>query len=477
MGVLLLSGSNAFRLAVQFIMFPVLARLLDPADYGLMGLAMPVVLFALTLGEGGMGPALLRAADPDGRVESTMFWTSLGIGLICGATLLGLAPLLGLALGDARITPVLLWLAPIMLLSALSSVPSVRIQRRGANWIFATGDVASSLTGAAAAFACAYNGWGVWSLVVQQLVIWTVKVSVIFPLSGNKVGGRLCPASLRYLLRHGTPLVGSNLLNLFSMSVDALLVGRILGVKELGYYVLAFQIVRIPEAILNGPVFLTFLPAIARLDTKSPAATTLLLQALRMMLAISAPLMLGLAATAGLALPLLLGTRWQPAVMLLMLLAPPAIAQTLGWLARALLIGRGRSSLQFRLSLLNAGLTLAGVLGGVAFGIDGVAAGIGISVILGNLAYLIAAMAELRLGVAQLGRAVGAPLIAAGFMVLGVAALRLLLAHAGCPAVAALLLSIGAGALLYGGAIWRLAPDLLGAGATLFWRRPAVPAE
>ena len=265
-GVLLLSGSNAFRLAVQFILFPVLARLLSPGDYGLMGLAMPVVLFALTLGEGGMGPALLRAADPQGRVESTMFWTALATGGLCAAGLLVAAPLLAVGLGNARITLVLVWLAPVMLLSALSSVPSVRIQRRGASWIFATGDVASSLTGAAAALAAALGGWGVWSLVAQQLVIWTVKLAVLFPLAGNRIGGRPCPAALRYLLRHGTPLVGGNLLNLFSISVDALLIGRILGIKQLGYYVLAFQIVRIPEAILNGPVFLTFLPAIVRLD-------------------------------------------------------------------------------------------------------------------------------------------------------------------------------------------------------------------
>jgi PST family polysaccharide transporter len=469
-GVLLLSGSNAFRLAVQFLLFPILARLLTPADYGLMGLAMPVVLFALTLGEGGMGPALLRAADPDGRVESTMFWTALATGGICAGALLALAPFLALALHNPRIAPVLIWLAPIMILSALSSVPSVRIQRCGASWIFATGDVASALAGAAVAFACALGGLGVWSLVAQQLVIWSVKLAVIFPLAGNRIAARPCPDALRYLLRNGTPLVGANLLNLFSISVDALLIGRLLGVTQLGFYVLAFQIVRIPEAVLNGPVFLTFLPSIVRLDMDRGAASTMFLQAMRVMLSVSAPLMLGLTLTAGIAVPLLLGPRWHPAILLLMLLAPPAIAQTLGWLARALLIGRGRTGLQLRLALLNAALTLAGVLGGVPFGIGGVAAGVGLSVLLGNLSYIVAATVELRLAPHALAQAIGGPAAAAGIMVLGVTGLKLLLPP-GCPAIGVLLFCIGAGALLYWGAVKRLAPDVLGMGATLLTRR------
>jgi PST family polysaccharide transporter len=363
-----------------------------------------------------------------------------------------------------------MWLAPIMILSALSSVPSVRIQRSGASWIFATGDIASSLTGAAAALGCALSGLGVWSLVVQQLVIWTVKLGVLFPLAGNRIAARPCPDALRYLLRHGTPLVGANLLNLFAISVDALLIGRFLGITQLGFYVLAFQIVRIPEAILNGPVFLAFLPAIVRLDMDRAAAAHLFLKAIRVMLTISAPLMLGLTLTAGLALPLLLGARWHPAILLLMLLAPPAIAQTLGWLARALLVGRGRSGLQLHLALLNAGLTVAGVLGGLPFGIRGIAVGVGLSVVLGNLAYIVAAMAELHLAPRLLARATQAPLAGAGLMVAGVALLRLLLPPS-CPLLAALLLCAGLGVALYGSAIWLLAPDLLGA---VFARHRAV---
>jgi PST family polysaccharide transporter len=467
LGVLLLSGSNAFRLIVQFMLFPVLARLLSPADYGLMALAMPVVLFALVLGECGMGPALVRAPDPHGDVEATMFWTALGAGIACAAVLLLGAPLIAHLLGHPMISPVLLWLAPSLVLSALCSVPSVRIQKSGATWMFALGDVTSTVAGAAAVLYGALTGLAVWSLVAQQLMIWTIKAAVLTRLAGTRIHGRPHRAAFRYLASHGTPLVASNLLTLFSNSIDAILIGRLLGVEQLGFYALAYQIVRIPEAVLNGPVFVSFLPAIARLDADRPAAARLFVDALRMMLSVSAPLMLGLALTADLAVALLLGPRWHGTTPLLILLAPPAVAQTLGWLSRALLLGRGRSSLQFRLAFLNALLTLAGVLGGAPFGIYGITIGVAAAVVLGSFAYLAAAIREVGVPIRVVAIAALPALAATTIMACGVAGVRMLL-PAGLPMPVSMALIVGCGMVLYAASMRVLAPKTFAAALLLF---------
>lgn len=466
-GVLLLSGSNAFRLTVQFLLFPVLARLLDPEDYGLIALAMPVVLFAITLGEGGMGPALMRVPDPNGEVEATMFWTSLATGIVCAAVLLLAAPLIATALSHARIAPVLMSLAPVLLLSAAFGVPAVRIQKSGATWIFAVGDVASTIAGAAVALFGALIGWGVWCLVAQQLVVWSIKLAVLIGLAGIKVRAGPRRSSFRYLMRHGTPLVGSNLLTLLSNAIDALLIGRLLGVAQLGFYALAYQIVRIPETVLNGPVVISFLPAVARLDAGPRAAIRMFLDALRMMLTVSAPIMVGVALTADLSVGLLLGPRWHDTALLLTILAPPAIAQTLGYLSRALLLGRGRSDLQFGLALLNAALTLAGVLSGAPFGIVGIAVGVAVAVVLGNLAYIIAAMREAYVSFQALALALAPTLAAVTIMGCGVVGLRALL-PAALSAWVSMVLAAGVGTTLYVSALRLLAPEAFA--AAIFWR-------
>jgi PST family polysaccharide transporter len=476
LGVLLLSGSNAFRLTVQFLLFPILARLLSPADYGLLALAMPLVLFALVLSEGGMGPAAVRAPDPHGEVEATMFWTALATGIGCAAFLLLAAPLIAAAVSHAMIVPVLMWLAPILVLSAVSSVPSVRIQKSGTIWIFAVGDVASTIAGAAVALYAALTGWGVWSLVAQQLVIWTVKLAVLIGFAGTEIHRKPGREAFRYLVRHGAPLVGANLMTLFSNSIDAVLIGRLLGVEQLGFYALAYQIVRIPETVLNGPVLVSFLPAIVRLGGDRPAAAQMFVDALRMMLSVAMPLMLGLALTADLSVPLLLGARWHATAPLLMLLAPPAIVQTLGWLAMALLLARGCSALQLRLAFLNAALTLTAVLAGTPFGIFGIASGVALAVVIGNLAFLAAAMREVRVPVRALAVALAPTLAAATIMACGVAGMRTLL-PADLPAPTSLALAVGAGMLLYGGAMRMLAPETLTAALAPFRRPGRAVAE
>jgi PST family polysaccharide transporter len=469
LGVLLLSGSNSFRLCVQFLLFPVLARLLSPTDYGLMALAMPVVMFALTIGEGGMGPALVRSADPDGSVEATMFWTALATGLGCAAILVLSAPLIAGALANTAVAPVLIWLAPIMVLSSVCSVPSARIQKRGATWIFALGDVASTVSGAALALYGALTGWQVWSLVAQQLAIWTVKLMVMLGLAGKRTRGKPGREAFRYLWLHGPPLVGANLLTLFSASIDTILIGRLIGVELLGFYSLAYQIVRIPESVLSGPIFISFLPAIARMEGDRRAAAGLFVSTLRMMLGVAAPMMIGLTLTADLAVALLLGPRWHGTASLIMVLAPSAIVQTLGFLSMALLIGRGRSGLQFRLALLNAALTLIGVLAGSFFGIFGVASGVALAVVIGSLVCLTAAMREVDVSPRTLAVAFSPVLAAVAIMICGTSGLRLLL-PASLPVLPSLVLAAATGALLYGGAMRVLAPDMVTAALVPFRR-------
>jgi PST family polysaccharide transporter len=470
LNVLLLSGSSTLRLTLQFLLFPVLARLLSPAEFGMVALAMPVVLIVMTLAEGGMGPALVRASDPDGTVEATMFWTTMAQGCALALLLFAAAPLIADALSHPEIAPILQWLSPTLVLGAVCGVPAARIQRSGATWIFAVGDVGAAVISTAVALYGALQGWGAWSLVAQQLVVWTIKAAVLASLAGLRIRARPERQALMHLLRHGAPMVGSNLLALFARSIDALLVGRLLGVEQLGVYTLAAQIIRIPEAVLVGPVFVSFLPAMVRLEADRAASSRAFATTLRLMLSVAAPLMLGLAVVADLAVQVVFGARWGGATIVLMLLAPAAVAQAVGWLSTAVLLARGRSGLHFRIALLGAGLTAVAVLGGTAFGLAGVAAGGAIAVIAANAVSLAAAMRELRLAPRALWAATWSPLSAAMMMAAGVVGLRSVLPP-GLGPVVELALAVGVGTLFYVGLLAMLAPGTLAADARRLLRR------
>jgi PST family polysaccharide transporter len=249
------------------------------------------------------------------------------------------------------------------------------------------------------------------------------------------------------------------------------ILGRVLGVEQLGFYALAVQIVRIPEAVLVGPVVVFLLPAIVRLDADRPAAARLFATTVRIMLMLGAPLMLGLATLADLAVAILLGPRWGGTTPVLMLLAPAAVAQALGWLSMAVLLGRGRSGLQFRLALFGTVLTLAGVVTGVAYGLVGVAAGIAIATVAGGLSYVLAAMRELRLSARALALATWPVGASAMLMTGGIVVLRSFLPP-GLGALPTMALAIAGGAVLYIGALVVLAPGMLASDLRRFRRRP-----
>ncbi|MBC7634705.1 MAG: lipopolysaccharide biosynthesis protein [Acetobacteraceae bacterium] len=475
-GVALISAANILRLAIQLLMFPVLARLLSPADYGIMALAVPITMFALTIADGGMGPALLRTADPDGNVEATMFWTAVGASLTLVAVMIVAANPIAEAMSHAGVATVLVWLAPILVLNALCAVPSVRNQRRGATWVFALGDISSTIAGVGVALYGALNGWSVWSLVAQQLVLWVVKVIVLTGSVKLRVPGMPSRAAFVYLMSNGMPLVGANLLTLFSASIDNILIGRLLGVEQLGLYALAYQIVRIPESVLVGPILVTFLPAIARLADDRAQAASLFLGTLRMMFGLAAPLMLGLALVSDLAVMLLLGPRWQEATILLRLLAPAAIAQAMGFVAMALLLGRGRSVLQFRLALLNAGGIFAGALAGSASGLVGVAFGVALAACFGNTVYVVAAMREIGLGSRDLLRGLMPAIVATAAMVIGVGGLRMLLPPDMSPLVA-MFLAVSTGTCLFALTLQLISPATLAAYLVPFRRANGRPSS
>ncbi len=467
LGVLLLSASNLFRLGVQLLLFPLLARLLVPAEFGLVALVMPVVLVAMTLADGGIGPVLLRAPEPRAAMEASAFWLTLALGGALALLLVLAAPLLGRALAQPQAAPVLSWLAPVLVLSALCAVPSVRALRQGANWVFALADIGATLAGAAVALGGALAGWGAWSLVGQQLALWSLRTALLLGLLGGWPRAAPQRPALALLLGQGGPLLAANLLALAARTADTMLLGWQLGVAPLGLYGLAMQLVRIPEAVLSGPAFLAFLPAMVRLRFARAAAARLFVAALRLLFTLVAPLLLGLGLVAAQAVPLLFGPHWQGTAAVLPWLAPAGIAPVLGWLGVAVVQGRGRGRLLLRLALLNLGLTVVGVVAGLPFGLVGVAMGVALAQALGGGLQLWAALRLLRPGLVALRIALLPPLLAALVMTGGVLLWRGLLP----PGLPALAMLVGGGGVFYLATLWVLAPEAMQADLAMLRRR------
>jgi PST family polysaccharide transporter len=459
---LALSAANAAKLGLQFAIIPILARLLGPSAYGLVALAMPFILLTNLLSDAGLGAGLARQAKVSPELESTVFWLSASLGAALMLLVAALAGPAAYLIHQPQVAPVLMALSPILLIGGLVSTPNARVVRERRFGVFAACDFLSTALAAGAALAAAVLGWGAWALVAQQLVLWTVKAGWTFVASGLRVRGVFRPALARDLMGFGLHTVGAGVCDFVSKNIDNLLIGLLLGVAALGGYAMAYQIISMPGLIVSGPLYLTLFTAVA--GAERPQVGSVALSSLRLLALVITPVFAGLALTADLAVSVLLGAKWAATGSMIALLCPAGLLACCYSFVGAVMMGRGRADLQFRLALLNGAAIAVAVVAGQLFGVAGVAAGVSLALLAILPVYLAALRRQTDLGFVRLALAFRLPVAAGIVMALAVVAVRL--AARTLPDPVQLILAIVAGALTYAataGALGRreLAPLLV----------------
>ena len=448
-GAMVLSGANVVRLAVQLSLLPVLARLVGPTEYGLVSLAVPFVLLCNVLSDGGLGPALARRQDPPWELESTVFWLAGGVGsaLALGSCLLAWP--IGHALHQPRLPLLIIALSPILVLSGFTAAANARVIRDSRFGVFAAGDLISTAASGAAALTAAFHGWGAWSLAVQQLVLWTCKFAWVVRASRLPVRFHCRPKEARDLMRFGRHNIGASLGDFVTRNLDNVIVGGALGALALGYYAMAYQIIRVPDLVISGPLYLYIFSGVAGAvggrSGRSPAAISL--AALRLAATSLAPLFAGLGLLAGPAVELVLGPRWRGATEALAWLSVAGLGFSLSSVAAAILMGLGRSELQFRMAMVSGVVTVIAVASGVAFGVAAVGAAVaGVTLVL-MFGYLAILAGALHIRPASLFVALWPATLGTAALTLSLIATQRLLA--GSPPLVVLTVSAATGAGVY----------------------------
>jgi PST family polysaccharide transporter len=420
-------------------------------------MAMPFVLFANVLSDGGMSFALGRQKDVSPELEATVLWLSTAIGGSIAVLLSLLAWPLGVMMGQPRLPYLIMALSPILLMNGMLAASNARIIREGRFSVFAGADLFSTIAGAGVALLAATRGYGAWSLIFQQLALWIVKLVWVSLNGRTSVRLTFRFAEARGLMRFGMHAVGSLLADYVSRNVDNLIVGAILGATSLGFYAMAYQIVRIPDMLISGPLYLYIFTAVSRASHEPGKAALqgLAVSAVRLATAGFAPLFCGLAIIADLAVPLVLGDKWDGAIMPLRWLAGAGFFFCLCAMIGAILMARGRSELQLKLSLTLGGATIVIVGATAPFGLTAVSAALAIGIALVGCLYIHQLAGDLKMPRLALFAAVRPALLGVSAMTAVLLPARRLLA--GAPAALELVIVILLGALVYGAVVGLLA--------------------
>ncbi|HEY7600520.1 MAG TPA: lipopolysaccharide biosynthesis protein, partial [Candidatus Limnocylindrales bacterium] len=365
---------NWGRQLLQLLVFVVIARLLAPADFGLVALAMVFVALAQLFVDQGLGDALVQRRELTKTHVDTAFWAALSLGVVLAVAGALLAIPITALLGEPVLQPVLQALSLVFVLTGLASIPMAILQRELRFRSLALRTIFSIAAGGAAGIALAVSGYGVWALVGQQLVTAAVSVVALWLASPWRPGLTFSRAHFRELFGFGANVVGSDLLNYVTRYSDNLLIGTVLGTIALGTYAVGYRILDAANALLVGIARKVAFPSLARLQHQPERLARTYIRMTRLTAAVILPGYIGLALVAPELIRLVFGQRWVesgPVAGLLFLVGPAFAVQGFGG---TLLSACGRPDITLRLRFVNAVVTVVGFVIAVPFGILAVAA-------------------------------------------------------------------------------------------------------
>ncbi|SDN45300.1 lipopolysaccharide biosynthesis protein [Geodermatophilus sp. DSM 45219] len=369
-----LAGQGA-RILLQLASVAVLARLLGPADYGLLAVGLVVVGIGEVFRDLGLSTAAIRTPDLTTRQRDGLFWLNVAAGTALAAVALLASGSVAAAFGEPELADIVRWLSSTFLLNGLAAQYRAGLIRELRFGAVAGVDLGAQLVAFGVAVTAAVAGAGYWALVAQQLTQGAVALVLVVAL-GRWVPGRpRRGVGLWPLVRFGSGLTGTQLVYYVGNNLDNLVLGLTAGPAALGIYNRGFQLLMTPLNQLRSPATTVAVPVLSRLQDDLERSGEYLR---RSQLALGFSLVAGMALAAGAAGPLvdlLLGDRWAQVAPVLALLAVAGSAQTLSFVGLWVYLSRGLSGALFRYTVVTLVLSAACIGAGSLFGVVGVAAG------------------------------------------------------------------------------------------------------
>ncbi len=301
-----------------------LARLLVPSDFGLIGMVTIILNFVELFKDLGLSTATVQKDQINHAQVSLLFWINLAFSVAVTAIVAAMAPLVAWFYQEPRLTSIVLVLSANFILGGLAVQHVAILQRRMQFGLIAQSEIVSMVVGVLAAMGSALGGAGYWSLVIWRLaqsVTVLICVWIALPWRPGWVGKASGMASM---LAFGGNITGFNVLNYFSRNFDNFLIGRYWGAEQLGLYAMAYKILLMPIQQINAPITNVAIPVLSRLQEEPEKYRRYYYKAVLAICTFGVPVVAFMFATADQIVLLMLGQDWLGVIPIFRWLTPAA---------------------------------------------------------------------------------------------------------------------------------------------------------
>ncbi len=361
---------NFARMGLTFVIGIVLARLLSPKEFGIIGMTTIFIALSHTFINAGFTKALIRKKDCTETDLSTVFYFNLIAGTVLYGCLYLAAPAISLFFEQPLLTNVLRVLGVLLIIDSLTIIQRTILTKRvDFRLLTKISIIANILSGGVGIF-LAYRGFGVWSLVYQKLLEKSLTSMLLWYWNRWIPLLVFSKQSFQELFAFGSKLLASSLLDTLWKNIYLLVIGKFFSAEALGFYTRAQMFKNLPSSNINSIISRVSFPVLAQLQDQPGKMKAAYKRLITSTMLITFVLMLGMAASAEAMILTLLGENWRESIPMLQLLCFVGMLYPLHALNLNMLNVQGRSDLFLKLEIIKKLNSIPVILIGIRFGVQ-----------------------------------------------------------------------------------------------------------
>lgn len=346
---------------VQFGISIILARLLLPEEFGLIGMLVIFTVIAQTFLDSGFGAALIQKKDASYIDECSIFYFNIVIGFIAAGLMCLISPWIATFYNEQQLAPLTRFLSLTLIINSICLIHTTLLTK---NVDFKTqlkvGMVATIISGAIG-ISLALQGFGVWSLAIQLVTASLFRAILLWILVKWRPTLAFSYQSLKSMFTFGSKMLLSGLLDQIFMNIYLVVIGKIFTVGDLGYYVRAKTWQQLTTQNITNVITRVAFPVFSAIQNDDKRLKRGMKKAISFLAFVNFPLMIGILVTAKPAVLLLLTDKWAPSIPYLQLLCIVGLTYPIHAINLNLLMAKGRSDLFFRLEIIKKSLIIASI--------------------------------------------------------------------------------------------------------------------
>ncbi|MCZ4319931.1 lipopolysaccharide biosynthesis protein [Aequorivita viscosa] len=411
------SGLSQFSLQMlNLVLNIILARLLGPYEFGVLAMIAVFVGFLQLFKDFGFGAILISSKDVDDLDFSTVFWTNLGLGVFLTSMLYFSSSWISDFYNEPILESLIDVVSLMFIIQAFNFVQVIKLTKKLEYKKLAIVNVLSILISGSIGILCAFNGLGVWSLIIKDISQALVYLILIWKFASWRPSFQFSFIRFKYFLNSGLALIGTKSLNYFARSLDNILIGKFIGAPELGVYNRAYSFMTFPIYKITGVLSSVLFPSFSIIQGNINRIIDMFLKSVQITSFVIFMLMGLLYINATEFVMLVLGVQWKSLIPLLKILALPSALQSITLLTENIFRAQNKYQLEFKLNIVVSVILVIAIIIGLEWGIIGVAYSYLCAVILTTVIILIVTAKIVKINVFKILKNIYPSLL--GFLIL-----------------------------------------------------------